>query len=186
MNLDLGHYQSLEICEVQNFFSYCIVFKACQGMQNSCPNYTYKGNPSHTPNTLGNAFISSSIGRSVSWLIGQLVSRLREIPHSLLATVIALGGWILAVRSSVCVCVCVWRRVWRCVFVIMPVCQKGAWQLEWPIAKRCITSNWIHRFAQDSVIMTHEPKGSWLTIQINWQKGGVAMGVVCIKKVHYF
>ncbi len=36
-----------------------------------------------------------------------------------------------------------------CVSVFMPTGLKGAWQWVWPIAKKCITSKWIPRLAQD-------------------------------------
>ncbi len=67
-----------------------------------------------------------------------IISGSIKTPHSLAATVFALGGWNLAWRSvCVCVCVCV------CVFVLMPTGKK-VWQWEWPVPKRFITSEWIH------------------------------------------
>ncbi len=55
----------------------------------------------------------------------------RKILHSLAATVFTPGGW------NVC--------------VVMPIWSKGAWQWEWPTAKRYRTFKWIHRLAQDLV-----------------------------------
>ncbi len=70
--------------------------------------------------------------------------RSTKVPHSLAAAVFLPGGWNLQLRSSMCIYV----KVYVCVYANR---LKGAWQWEWPIAKKCITSKWIHRLAQDLV-----------------------------------
>ncbi len=65
--------------------------------------------------------------------------------------VFSLRHWNLTWRSSVCVCVCVCVCERRCVVVFIPTGWRGAWQWEWPLAKKAQTSKWIHRFAQDLV-----------------------------------
>ncbi len=49
----------------------------------------------------------------------------------------------------------------------------------------------VHNFQMDSQICTrfsgkvgHEPKDSWLTVQANWQKAGMAVGVAFNKNTH--
>ncbi len=53
----------------------------------------------------------------------------------------------------------------------MPMGQKGVWQWEWPIAKRCITSKWNDGLEQDlSGDVGYEPKDKRITVWANWQK----------------
>ncbi len=77
-------------------------------------------------------FLAATSSLSVGWFT--------KIPNSLAATVQPRRLKFDMEVKCVCekVCVCVYDNL-----------LKGAWQWECPIAKRCITSKWIHRFAQE-------------------------------------
>ncbi len=72
----------------------------------------------------------------------------------------------------------------KCVSVSEDVCR--SWQWEWPIAKRRITSKWIHGLAQDlaEILVMSQWTADYLFGLTG--KRGVTVGVACSKKAHNF
>ncbi len=105
---------------------------------------------------------SSSVGRST------------KISHSSSAIVFSLGGWKLAWRLQMCVCV---HANWLKGGVAMGVtyCKKVLiFHMDLQTCTRC------------SGKVCHEAKDSWLTVRATGKKGGVAVGVAGNTKMHNF